>query len=215
MARSVLYEIVSFSFAQTVGINPLAPYYNDVFNADVAEQLETIYKQLYPQRDISSILWFYTKLGCITIAGDLIGSDMPGPNSRTSSVIMAYWPSRGLNNIDFCTMQDVVVQYFIRHILSYHESYEKKRGRAHFWLLSMEGAEQHPHYNWFGVSATICVNSFESASPCCLLPVQRIICRCASIVMHVDFCDISKTVFIACGIVLRYSVVTFNFVAFT
>ena len=78
---------------------------------------------------------------------------MPGPNSRTSSVIMAYWPSRGssLNNIYFCTMQVGVVQYFIRHILSYHESNEKKEEKHIFAYVRWK--ERHPHYNWFGVSA--------------------------------------------------------------
>ena len=102
-ARSSLDLINTFVFDNTLEIDPLAPYYNDVFNAEVAEQLENLYKQLYPQKNITSVS---STFGRITIAGDLIGSDMPGPNSRTSSVVMAYWPSRGntLDNIDYTRM---------------------------------------------------------------------------------------------------------------
>ena len=53
------------------------------------------------------------------VAGDLIGSEMPGRNSRSSAVIMAYWPSRGncLNDIDYSIMQVGVAQYFLWHKL--------------------------------------------------------------------------------------------------
>ena len=56
---------------------------------------------------------FYRKFGRVTLAGDLIGSDMPGPNNKSSSVIMAYWPgrSRTLDNIDYNRMRVGVVQY--------------------------------------------------------------------------------------------------------
>ena len=101
-------------------IYPLGPY------SDLAELLETMYRQLYPSRNISR---FYRKCGRATIAGGLVGSDMPGPNSTTSAIIMAYWPSRGssLGSIDYGRMQVGVVQYFIHHTLQYgQETNEEK-----------------------------------------------------------------------------------------
>ena len=117
---------------------------------------------------------------------------------------MAYWPSRGssLNNIDYSQMQVGVIQYFIHHKLSYCESNARKEEEHIFAYVKWK--EQHPHFDWFGVSATVCIDSFESSSPCCLIPIQRIGCRCASIVMNVDINGIP--VFIACPIALRYSV---------
>ena len=85
-----LDKIASFEFSTNLGIDLLQPYYQDVFNSDIAEQLESMYK---PNYNVSSISRFYRKFGRATIAGDLIGSHLPGQNSRTSSVEMAYWPS--------------------------------------------------------------------------------------------------------------------------
>ena len=83
-----------------------------------------MYKQLYPRHDLKPVSRFCHKFGRVTIAGDLIGSDMPGQNSRSSSVIMAFWPSKGntLNNIDNSQMQVGVVQFFMCHMLSYSNS---------------------------------------------------------------------------------------------
>ena len=72
---------------------------------------------------------FYQKFGRITIGDDLIGSDMPGPNGKSSSVIMAYWPcsSETLDNIDYNRMSIGVVQYYIRHVISMNlKVYQRK-----------------------------------------------------------------------------------------
>ena len=145
-------------------------------NFEVAE----LYKQLYPRHDLKPVSRFCHKFGCITIAGDLIGSDMPGQNSRSSSVIMAFWPSKGntLNNIDYSQMQVGVVQFFMRHMLSYSNSGDLIE-EEHIFAYVL-----HPHFNWHGVSATVCVDIFESVGSCCLLPVQRIGHRCAYTIMY-------------------------------
>ena len=46
---------------------------------------------------------FYRKFGHITIAGDLIGSQMPRQNIKASSVIMEYWPGRAIELITLIT----------------------------------------------------------------------------------------------------------------
>lgn len=125
---------------------------------------------------------FYRKFGHITIAGDLIGSRMPGP---TSSVIMAYWPGRGntLTNIDYARMKVGVVQYFKSHLLVYHNGGVLHKDEHVFayiiWILTM----------------TVCANTFVSVSSSCLPPVQRIGCRCAYTIMPVDFGVLSESVF--------------------
>ena len=120
-ARSSLDLINTFVFDNTLEIDPLAPYYNDVFDAELAEQLENLYNQLYPQKSITSVSRFYSKFGRITIAGDLIGSDMPGPNSRTSSVVMAYWPSRGkILRITSITLECKSVLCNTSFVMNYH-----------------------------------------------------------------------------------------------
>jgi len=81
---------------------------------------------------------------------------MPGQNSRSSSVIMAFWPSKGntLNNIDYSQMQVGVVQFFMRHMLSYSNGGDLiKEERIFAYVL---WKQMHPHFNWYGVSATVC-----------------------------------------------------------
>ena len=97
---------------------PVAPYYEEVFHPDTFSQLKDAYKILYPERNLSQIVIpvSYYKFGRLKLAGDIVGSEMPGVNSKQSAVVMAYWPITQWNlNIDYSTMQVGVVQYFVRH----------------------------------------------------------------------------------------------------
>lgn len=64
--------------------------------------------------------------------------------------------------------------------------------------------ELHNRYDWYGSSATVCVNIFEFTSACCFSPVQRITHRCANITMPVNLNGFTETVFIACPIAFKY-----------
>ena len=129
-SKSSLNDITSFEYNNMLDIDLLGSYYEDIFNADVADELEGMYNLLYPNYDIPSISRFCKKFGRATIAGNLIGSTMPGPNSRTSAAMMAYWSSssNSLSNIDYGRMQVGIVQFFIHHILKYNESNEERKG---------------------------------------------------------------------------------------
>lgn len=98
-------------------ISPVSSLYEEIMIAEDLSDLDIIYKQLYPFQRYESLSATYHKFGRLQLAEDLIGSDMPGPHSHTSSVIMAYWPSRGsiLTNIDYSKRQLGVIQYYIRH----------------------------------------------------------------------------------------------------
>jgi len=120
LARDPLNTIDSFEWSCESGVLPLPPFYENVFDNEVAQLLENLYKQLYPHYSIVHVPRFYRKFGRVIIAGDLIGSDMRGPNNHSSSVIMAFWPDRGesLSNIDYSRMRVAVVQYFIQHTVT-------------------------------------------------------------------------------------------------
>ena len=124
----------------------------------------------------------YRKFGRAMVAGDLIGSEMPGRNSRSSAVIMAYWPSRGncLNDIDYSIMQVGVVQYFLWHKLCCGMPGSHKVESCVKWK------RLHAHYDWFGASATVCedIDTLEFIN---FVPIQRIACRCAYVTMPVNF----------------------------
>ena len=76
----------------------LEAFCEEVFSALEVCQLSNIYQQLYSSSNVdiiaASLSVTHRKFGRLLLAGDLIGSQMPGQNSKSSSVIMAYWPSR-------------------------------------------------------------------------------------------------------------------------
>ena len=95
LSRDHLYTIDSFASGSTSAVSQLPPLYEAVFNADSLMNLQQIYISSYIPINIVHFSSFYHKFGQITIAGDLIGSHIPGSNNVASSVVMAFWPGRG------------------------------------------------------------------------------------------------------------------------
>lgn len=207
MARDPLSTIASFAWKRKDVVRPLPPSYEHVLDNETVQMLENVYKQLYPSCNIIHVPRFYQKFGRLLIAGDLIGSDMRGPNARSSSVIMAFWPDRGstLNNIDSSKMHVGVVQYFMQHELSYRADTATDINKEEHIFAYVRWKELHPCYDFYGVSATVCIDMFHASSCCCFLPVQRIACRCAHVIMPVNLNSVTETVFIACPVPLKYS----------
>lgn len=54
-----LNEIESFAYASGRGVSTCPPCYEDVFSAQSVEDLKSIYKQLYPSREIEDISCFF------------------------------------------------------------------------------------------------------------------------------------------------------------
>ena len=203
-----LNTIQTFAWSDDMkAVLPVAPFYEEVFFPDEFSQLKHVYEQLYPDRDFSHILIpvTYHKFGRLILAGDLIGSKMPGANSKLSSVVMAYWPSRQQNlDIDYSTMQVGVVQYFVRHKICVKDTANKMASEYHLFAY-VKWKELHRNFDWFGAAATVCEVATEF---CCsnFLPVQRIARRCAHVTMSVNFGDITENVFIACPISFKYCI---------
>lgn len=207
MSQDSLNSIESFAWNRSDPILPLSPFYENVLDNDTAQLLENMYKELYPAHNIVHMPRFYRKFGRVIIAGDLVGSDMHGSNSHSSSVVMAFWPSRGscLNNIDYSKKNVGVIQFFIQHSYSYCTSGNSEVKKEEHIFAYVRWKEIHPCHDYYGVSATVCIDMFEPLNSCCFLPVQRISSRCAYIILPVNLNNITETVFIACPIPLKYS----------
>lgn len=206
MSQDPTNSIDSFAWSNSEGIVLLSPFYENVLDGDIAQLLENMYKELYPSRTIVHMSQFYRKFGRVKIAGDLVGSDMRGSNSHSSSVITAFWPSRGncLNNIGRKNVG--VIQYFMRHSYSYSTDENSEVKLDEHILAHVRWKEIHPCYDYYGISATVCVDLFEPLNSCCFIPVQRIASRCAYVTMPVNLNNVTETVFIACPIPFKYSV---------
>ena len=163
-----LETIQTFAWTEDMeAVQPLGLFYEDVFTAEEAQQVSDIYQQLYYNRNITaSIIVTHHKFGRVLLAGDTIGSNMPGRHSKSSAVIMAYWPSRGQNlgSIDYSTMQVGTVQYFVRHKFRYCISGSFRYHEEVMLLACVKWKKLHTHFDWFGSSAIVCENidEFES-----------------------------------------------------
>jgi len=141
---------------------PLPPFCEEVFSAEEVK-LSDFYLQLYSHIDMTALPISVThqKFGHVLLAGDLIGLQIPGQNSKSLSVIMAYWPSTGqdLSSIDSSAMQVGTAQYFMQHKFHFHITGKVKEGVYLFACVKWK--RLHTHYDWFGLSATVCDNIEE------------------------------------------------------
>ena len=160
-----------------------------------------MYKELYPARSCQNVSPFYDHYGRVVLGGDIIGSCNPGPNSKASSVIMAYWSYSGtVSSIDYTRMLVGVVQYFVRNKVTISDSDTTDENVEHAFAY-VKWKKLHPKFDWFGQSATVCINDTEESN---FLPVQRISCRCAHVLLPVKFETHEENVFIACPLPIRY-----------
>lgn len=201
-ANDELNTIETFAWSDDMkAVLSVAPFYEEVFYPEEFVLLKQVYELLYPNKDFSqiSIPVSYHKFGRLKLAGDLVGSEMPGTNSKLSAVIMAYWSNVQQNlSIDYSTMQVGVVQHFVQHKIIMNNNVSDYHLFAY-----VRWKELHRNLDWFGAAATVC----EDASEFCYsnyLPVQRIARRCAHVIMPVKFGDITENVFIACPISFKY-----------
>ena len=201
-----LSELTSFAVTDddAKAISSLPPLFEDIMTTEQVNELQLIYEQLYPLKTFKKLSATVFKFGRLLLAGDLVGSNMPGRNSHASSVIMAYWPSKrsSLKDIDYSRKQVGVVQYFLKHKVSYTED-DMCMEHQHIFAY-VKWKETHEQYNWYGISAAVCHDSFEVPAACCFIPVQRFYCRCGYKVMPVKFNEMTENVFIACPISFKY-----------
>ena len=87
---------------------------------------------------------------------------MPGRNNRKSSVIMAYWPSRGgeFNTSEYSTLSVGVVQYLFKHTVTVESDHETPLQYLVHVFAYVHWKQKHPHSDWFGPSAIVCVDIY-------------------------------------------------------
>ena len=181
----------------------LPPSVEKVLPNRFVPKLKSIYHQLYPDQEISHFSHFYREYGHVILSSSIIGSVKPGPNSYSSSVIMAFWPGSGESlTVVYTRMCVGQVQFYMRHSIR-----ENGKDIIHLFAF-VYWKKTHPQYNWFGVSATVCSDLFEEEGACCFIPVQRIGARCAFASLPTEFrssnSSIAETVFIACPIPVAF-----------
>ena len=181
----------------------LSPHFMCILNADEVQMLTMLYSQLYPGRTIHHFPYSYQRCGRVTLCGYLIGSTLPGGNNCASSVVMAFWPTNGTTlSIDYQKKSAGRVQYYVRHFI--HIKCGNKIDVLEHVFAYVKWKTVHPNHNFYGQSATISKNMFESPSMCSFLPVQRIDCLAAHTVLTVNHGHIEESIFISCPIPIKF-----------
>lgn len=200
MSSSPLTTIQSFGSSGNATVLP--PVREDIFNSEMLKDLELLYGQLYPSTDMY-ISPFFVCSGRATLCGQVVGSVMNATSCNSSSVITAYWPSRGndLSNIDYFRPSVGRVQYFVKHQVKFGDSYN---GTEHIFAY-VSWKQKHPHQDWYGISATVCLNMNEPPSICSFIPIQRIRSVCAYSLLDTDIAGLKECVFVAVPVSLKMS----------
>jgi len=103
-------------------------------------------------------------------------------------VVVAYWLSTGSNlaSIDHTQYNIGLIQHFVKHSVSFSNDSDEETTEQHVFCY-IKWKQHHPNANWFGTSAVLTdtINKLESA--CSYMSMQRIMHRCASGNITVNF----------------------------
>lgn len=99
------------------------------------------------------------------------------------------------------------VQFYCQHKVTFWKGDGVKNMMEHVFAY-VSWKQKHPVEDYFGISATFCINMFEPESTFCFIPVQpvqRINSICAHSSLNIEISSISETAFIAIPIPLKVS----------
>ena len=132
-------------------VKALSPYEEKFLDSGLVKDLQTIYEQLYPNKRIAHMPYYYKEYGRVLVAGDLVGSVKSGGNSQSSSVIAAHWSGSGDNlaHIDYTRMRVGIVQYFIKHSLkAYKQENDHETESLEHIFAYIDWKKCHPRASW-------------------------------------------------------------------
>ena len=183
----------------------LPPLKQKILSDTEQQKLKKIYLQLYPHKQFSHWSALYQSCARVLLGRKVINSTSYGRGSSASCVIMAYWPRIGsdLSSIDYAAKMSVgVVQYFIIHAVYVDDVDATTAHVQSAWdhvFAYVLWKQRHPHEDWFGASATVSSDLFETTGACCFLPVQRIAYMCAYAKFPIQFGPhFDEQVFVSC-----------------
>ena len=181
----------------------LPPLHQHVLKSEKVEDLQKLYSELYPEKEVD-VSPFCVRSGRAAICSQVIGSTMNAASCNSSSVISAYWKSTNttLSNIDSTRLRIGRVNHFLKHQCRLSDASGIKRSEHIFAYVSWN--QQHPHADWFGISATVCLNMHDPPSMCSFIPIQRIHAVCAHCVLDVDIHGMTERLFVAVPIPMKF-----------
>ena len=110
-----------------------------------------------------------------------------------------------VSTIDYSRKRIGIVQYYLRHSIIIRKVDGTDEHAVEHIFACVIWKQRHPNEEWFGISATICLNSNEPSSMCTYIPIQRIHDLCAHCSLKLNIRGYNESVFVAVPIPLKYS----------
>ena len=197
--------LASFRSIPTI-VTQLSPIHEKIFPSDTVILLQLLYNQLYSHFEVKYMSRFSMKCGCITFGGDVFGSVLSGASARASFVIMAYWTRSGndLSAIDYSCKRVGIVQFYFKHSVELVNKQLSTSCKLEHIFVCTYWKQRHSQEQWFGTSATVCLNTFEPLSMCNFIPVERLANKCAHCVTDINFHGTKQTVFVASCLPVKF-----------
>ena len=167
------------------------------------DQLTSVITELYPTKNILHMPCNYLCFGRVALGATIVGSVLPGGNSKSSSVVMAQWVGSGnsITTSNAC-MRVGVVQHFIVHRVKFQAENGPETVEHVFAYVPWK--KMHPNTNYYGVTTTVSSTLSETPSACSFFPAQRIASTTAHATLTVDFGIIKESVFVNTPIPISY-----------
>jgi len=177
-------------------VQVVPPVYKHVLSQENQERLKTIYQQMYPNKTIKFFPCIYEECKRAIIGDEIVSSVRNKEDHQ--GVIVAYWPSTGstLANVDYTQFNIGLIQHFVKHSITLFDNSNREVTDQHLFCY-IRWKQRHPNANWFGRSAVLTDKLNEVESACCYMPIQRIVHRCASGNITVDFGLHSESILVA------------------
>ena len=191
----------NFKYNDSIFTQLQEPQLESVFNSHDCEQLHSLYQQLNPHCSIEYISPFYIRSGRASIGGDILGSTMNNRSARSLSTIAAYWPTEGnsISCINYSHKSIGKVSYYFTQSITVRKAGALMSQKMQYTMAFVQWMETHPQHSLYGISATLCYNTYMSPSLCSFIPVLRIIAKCASCNIVLD----DEEIFVACPIPIK------------
>ena len=156
---------------------PSQPRYEKCFNSEELQDLEQMYKTLFPDAEKISLSYFYFENKQVVICGEQYLSIQS--RSMRSSAIVAHWPNRNAQGIDCdgkLPLRVGIISSFINHKVTFGSDTMQPK---EVYLAHVQWFQEHPRRDFFHSSVIVSSTLFESSSPASFIPVSRITARCA------------------------------------
>ena len=197
------FDPVECSYKDVGCITLLGTLKELVFSADEISLLHSLYQQLNPSCIIEYVPPFYGQYDRLSLGGDILGSNVNNRSARSSSVIAAYWSTRGniITQFDHSRASIGKVMYYFSHSVTLRREGSASSEIISYTMALVRWMDYHHENSLYGITATVCANMFKEPSLCCFIPVLRICAKCASCIININH----ETVFVACPIPIKLS----------